>query len=127
MWKAEGLLWSSELSLLSQCRTCSQRALTVCPLEVHNSGHTRKELAGLGASSCALKKVERRLLSAHCLVEKRLLLHYCFREGSLDFPVIYNNLVVQRLHHAGKACLSFSIQSPVSVFHPHIALGESFN
>lgn len=95
MWKGEGF-WSSELSLFSQCRSCSQRALTMRPWEVHNSGYTRKELAGLGANVCALKKAARRPLSAHCLVEKGLFLHYCFHEGSSGFPVIYNNLVVPK-------------------------------
>lgn len=89
-------------------------------------GGTRENFAGLGANFCALKKVVRRLLTARWLVEKGLFLHYCFHEGSSDFPVICSNLVIPRvsscregipwlLHPKCCVCLS-SVSSPWRIF-----------
>jgi len=82
-------------------------------------GGTRKKAAGSGANFCALNEAVRRLLSACWLAEKGLFLHDCFHEGSSDFPVICDNLVVPRVS-------SFSTPSALSVFHLPIAPGESF-
>lgn len=97
VWKS-ALLWSAVLSLLSQWRSRTQRTLTIPssggPATPEAPG---KKFASSGAYCCALKKVVRRRLSARYLVGEGLYLHYCCHEGSSDFPVICNNLVVPRV------------------------------
>lgn len=104
-------LWIAALSLLFQSWSHIQR-LSTPSLGGSAIQKAPGDLAGSGASSCALKKVMRRLLVFNGKRISPALLP-SWKELCLPWDIWWS----QGFHNAGKASPGFSTQSAVSVFH----------